>query len=147
MLNIFLASSDICRLQISFVNNLDPNQDRLNISPDLNLFDTLIVLLKEFFEKVHFEKKSADDNKSMKNYGKIRLDTSYESASSYLFGFLSIKTLLKERGDNVGTTSLMTLIMLLLPLATDLVSASNVCYIKSNALQDSLIKDANTYES
>ena len=30
--------------------------------------DTLIVFLKELFEKVNFEKKYADDNKSMKNY-------------------------------------------------------------------------------
>ena len=29
------------------------------------LFDTLIVFLKFFFEKVNFEKKSADNNKSM----------------------------------------------------------------------------------
>ena len=32
------------------------------------MFDTLIVLLKELFEKVYFEKKSAEDNRSMKNY-------------------------------------------------------------------------------
>ena len=32
------------------------------------LFDTLMVFLKEFFKKVDVEKKSADDNKSMKNY-------------------------------------------------------------------------------
>ena len=32
------------------------------------LFDTLIVFLNEFFENVNFQKKSADDNKSMKNY-------------------------------------------------------------------------------
>ena len=37
---------------------------------DPNCFDTLImiVFLKEYFEKVQYEKKSADDNKSMKNY-------------------------------------------------------------------------------
>ena len=28
-------------------------------------FDTLIVFMKEFFEKVNFEKKAADDNKCM----------------------------------------------------------------------------------
>ena len=33
-----------------------------------NLFDTQKVFLKEFFEKVDFEKKSADDKKSMKNF-------------------------------------------------------------------------------
>ena len=31
-------------------------------------FDTLIEFLKDFFEKINFEKKSDDDNKSMKNY-------------------------------------------------------------------------------
>ena len=31
-------------------------------------FDTLIVFLKEFFERVNFEKKSADNNNSMRNY-------------------------------------------------------------------------------
>ena len=30
-------------------------------------FDTMKVLLKEFFKKVDFEKKSADDNKSIKS--------------------------------------------------------------------------------
>ena len=30
--------------------------------------NTLIVFLKDFFEKVNFEIKSADDNKSTKNY-------------------------------------------------------------------------------
>ena len=32
------------------------------------MFDTLIVFLKAFFEKVNFEKKSAEDNKGMKKY-------------------------------------------------------------------------------
>ena len=36
------------------------------------LFDTLIVLLKEFFEKGNFEKKSAGKYKSMKNYPACR---------------------------------------------------------------------------
>ena len=31
-------------------------------------FDTLMVFLKEFFEKVDFEKKSVDDKKSIENY-------------------------------------------------------------------------------
>ena len=30
------------------------------------MFDTLIMFLKDIFEKVNFEKKSADDNKNMK---------------------------------------------------------------------------------
>ena len=32
------------------------------------MFDTLMVFLKEFFERGYFGKKSAEDNKSMKNY-------------------------------------------------------------------------------
>ena len=48
---------------ITYANSLDPDQDRHSVGPDLDpkLFDTLIVLLKDFF------KKSAND-KSMKNY-------------------------------------------------------------------------------
>ena len=48
-LNSFNACGDFCRLLIAFANSLDPDQDRL--------FDTLIVFLKEFFEKkINFEK-------------------------------------------------------------------------------------------
>ena len=37
-INSFLASSDICRLLISFANCLDPDQesDQQNVGPDLN---------------------------------------------------------------------------------------------------------------
>ena len=51
---------------ITFANSLDPDQDRQNVGKP---FDTLIVFLKEIFEKksVSFEKKSAD-NKNMKSY-------------------------------------------------------------------------------
>ena len=31
------------------------------------LFDTVVVVIKDFFEKTYFEKKSADDNESMKS--------------------------------------------------------------------------------
>ena len=34
----------------------------------IKLFDSLIVFLKESFENVNFEKKSADNNKNIKNY-------------------------------------------------------------------------------
>ena len=49
-----------CRLLITFANSLDPDQDRQNVSPDLdpNCF-TLIVFL-EYILKVNFERKSAD---------------------------------------------------------------------------------------
>ena len=67
VLNSFLASSHYCGLLIIFSNSLDPDQDRQNVGPDLdpNCL-TLIAFLKEFFEKVRFEKKSTDDNKSLK---------------------------------------------------------------------------------
>ena len=63
--------NDFCRLLITFANSLDPGQDRQIVGPDLDPnFNTLILFPKEFFEKViyNFEKKSADDNKSLKNY-------------------------------------------------------------------------------
>ena len=31
-----LASSDFCRLLITFTNSLDPDQDRQNVGPDLD---------------------------------------------------------------------------------------------------------------
>ena len=84
-----------CSLVITFANSFDPDQARHyslypdqarhNVVPDLGpncltlsflyiLPDPLasiigrctLLLLKDFFEKVDFEKKSADDNKSMK---------------------------------------------------------------------------------
>ena len=33
----FLASSDFCHLPIAFANSLDPDQDRQNVHPDLDL--------------------------------------------------------------------------------------------------------------
>ena len=40
-----------CPLLITFSNSLDPYQDRQNVGPDLdpNCFDSLILLLKDFF--------------------------------------------------------------------------------------------------
>ena len=39
------------------------DQDRQNVGPDLGPYHlTLIVVLKEFFEKVNFGKKSASEN-------------------------------------------------------------------------------------
>ena len=68
MSNSFLASHDFFCLLITFANHLDPEQgqqiDSLYLDPNCL---TLIVFLKEFFEKNDFEKKSANDNKSMKN--------------------------------------------------------------------------------
>ena len=45
----FLASSNICRLLITFANNLDQDQDLHNVGH----FDCV---LKDIFEKVNFEK-------------------------------------------------------------------------------------------
>ena len=46
-----------CCLLITFANSSDPDQARQNVGPDLdpNCL-TLMVFLKEFFEKVDFEK-------------------------------------------------------------------------------------------
>ena len=67
LFNSFHAITDFCHLLIYFANSLDPDQDRPNGSGS-KPFDTLIELLKEFFEKVNFEKNSADNRKNMKNY-------------------------------------------------------------------------------
>ena len=53
--NYFLARGDFCHLLRTFANSLDPDLDRQNVGPDLDL-NCLIVFLKEFFEKVKFEK-------------------------------------------------------------------------------------------
>ena len=47
----------MCLLLITFVNSLDPDQARQNVGPylDSNCL-ILMVFLKEFFEKVDFEK-------------------------------------------------------------------------------------------
>ena len=62
----FLASCNFCRLLITFANSLDPDKDRQNNGPDLDpkRFDTLIVFLKEFFEKVNFEKSQQTTTKA-----------------------------------------------------------------------------------
>ena len=41
------------------------NQKQIDLNPNLL---TLILFLKEFFEKVNFAKRLLEDNKSMKNY-------------------------------------------------------------------------------
>ena len=68
-----LNSGDFCGLLVTFANSLD-DQDRHSVGNDqgLNHFDTLIVFLKEIFEKVNFEKKSRDDNKSSMQRVKTR---------------------------------------------------------------------------
>ena len=52
----------------SLANSLDPDQARLNVGPDLGPDClTLMVFLKEFFEKVDFEKKISQQQ-SMQHY-------------------------------------------------------------------------------
>ena len=53
--NSFLASSNFCRQLITFTNSLDPDQNEQNVfqRSGSKLFDTLIAVLKEFFEKVN----------------------------------------------------------------------------------------------
>ena len=47
----------LCRLLITFANSLDPDQAQHNVRPDLDSNClTLMVFLKEFFEKVDFKK-------------------------------------------------------------------------------------------
>ena len=62
--NSFLASSNFCCLLITFAVWTQIRTVGSGSKP----FDTLIVFLKEFFENVNFEKRSSDNNKSMKNY-------------------------------------------------------------------------------
>ena len=59
-MNTFLASGNFFRLLIRFAKSLDPDQDRQDVGPDLDpnsLTHTLIVFLKDFFEKVNLKKK------------------------------------------------------------------------------------------
>ena len=55
----------ISRLFITFANNLDPDQARQNVRPDLDskLVDTLTVFLKNSFEKLIFKKISRPQKK------------------------------------------------------------------------------------
>ena len=62
-----LPTSVVCCM-ITFANSLDPDQARRNVGPDLDPnCVTLMVYLKEFFEKVDFEK-CQQLTKSMPNY-------------------------------------------------------------------------------
>ena len=56
----FNSSCNFYRLLISFANSLDPDQEQQYVGPDLdpNCL-TQIVFMKEFYEKVNFEKKAS----------------------------------------------------------------------------------------
>ena len=56
-INSFYISGNLCRLLIAFANSEDPDLNRQKVGPDLDTnCVTLIVFLKDFFEKVDFEK-------------------------------------------------------------------------------------------
>ena len=63
-LNSFLAQL-LLHLLITFANSLDPNQADIQTSGS-KLFDTLIVFLKEFYERVNFEKANRGQHKHEK---------------------------------------------------------------------------------
>ena len=64
-LNSFLARVDFFHLLETFANSLDPDQDRLNVGSDQDLnYLTLIVFLKEFFDKFNFEKSQQTTTKT-----------------------------------------------------------------------------------
>ena len=52
---------------ITFANNLDPDQTGQNVGPDLDpICLTLMVFLKEIFEKVYYEKNQQTKNRHEK---------------------------------------------------------------------------------
>ena len=59
--NSFPASGYFCRLLIIFANSLDPDQARGLIW--IQLFDMLMVFLKDFFEKVNLKKRNPQTTK------------------------------------------------------------------------------------
>ena len=67
-LNSFPASGNFCHLLLTFASSLDPDQAQQNVGPDLdpNLFDTLMVFLKDFFEKVNLKKNPQMTKKACK---------------------------------------------------------------------------------
>ena len=70
--NPFLASGNFLSSADNLFKQLGPRSICRSWS-GYKLFDTLIVFLKEVFEKAYFDKKSADDNISMKNYPACRV--------------------------------------------------------------------------
>ena len=56
--NCFHVRGNFCHQLITFANCFDPDQDRQNVGPDLDPNSlTLIVVLKEIFEKLNLKKK------------------------------------------------------------------------------------------
>ena len=67
LMTLFGLKISKCRLLITFANSLDPDLALQNVQPDLDpICLTLIVFLKEFFEKVDFEKISRQQKRGKK---------------------------------------------------------------------------------
>ena len=63
------TGGELCPLLMIFAISLDPDQVRQNRTRSgSKLFDTLVLFLKEFFEKKIIKKWPVVDNKSMKKY-------------------------------------------------------------------------------
>ena len=79
LLTLSLLTGDIFHLLITFANSLDPDQDQQDVGPDLDpkLFDSLIVFLKEIFEKVIL-KKVSKQHKHVKNDPACKLFNCFE---------------------------------------------------------------------
>ena len=67
--NSVIASTDFCRLLKTFTNSLVQDQDRQNVSPDLD--QTMIGILKEFLKKVYLEKSQQTTTKAWKYERKV----------------------------------------------------------------------------
>ena len=46
----------LCGLLITCANSLDPDQDRQNVSPDLDLNCLTLIVPERFFKRIDFEK-------------------------------------------------------------------------------------------
>ena len=53
-----------------FADSFNPEQDQQKVSPDLapNCFNTMILILKEFFERLILKLNLSDDKNRLKNY-------------------------------------------------------------------------------
>ena len=80
----FPASGHFCRLLIIFANSLEQDQA---IGPDLDpkLFDTLVVVLKEFFEKVNLKKNQQTTKKICAKFPTLQIVIQYRADFSFTY--------------------------------------------------------------
>ena len=79
------------RLLITSANSSDPDQAQQNVGPDLDpKCLTLMVSLKEFFEKVDFDKKSPDNKKARKIAQEAELNFSSAVVMSHDWSIVAI---------------------------------------------------------